>query len=263
MKILLLGHREIASNIALSLIVAGLPEHEFDVMLSGPVPMPDGTPPQLAALASLEQSLCDDLRSPELAAATGVLSFEELAARGGGEVGTLARPNSPEGLRQLEKHEPELVISVRYRRILKEAVIAMPLHGVLNLHSGLLPDYRGMMVTFWAMLNDEQTIGSTLHRIVDGGIDTGPIIARASGPVNRDWSYLANVLALYRPGCGMIVEAVRRIDCRKLPPGAAQDGPGTYYSMPSAPDIARFESAGLRLFDGNELQQWGRTSANG
>ena len=49
-----------------------------------------------------------------------------------------------------------------YRRILKAAAIQIPRHGVLNLHSGLLPAYKGLMATFWATLNGEEEIGCTL-----------------------------------------------------------------------------------------------------
>lgn len=253
MNILLLGHREIASNLALSLIAAELPRHRFRVMLSADSGRQTGVPQSLAALATFEQRLCDRLRSEGSLRQSGVMSFEEIA---GGGLRTLPQPNSPEGLQALADAAPDIVVSVRYRRILKGAAIAVPRHGVLNLHSGLLPAYRGMMATFWAMLNGESNIGSTLHYIVDGGIDTGPIVARAPLAPDSRRSYLANVLDLYRPGCAMVVDAVRRIDVGKPVAHVAQEEGGHYYSMPGAEDVARFERAGLRLFDGDELERW-------
>jgi methionyl-tRNA formyltransferase len=183
-----------------------------------------------------------------------VLSFDALANRTGREVRVLTQPNSREGLALLTDYRPDLVISVRYRRILKEAAIAIPKFGVLNLHSGLLPEYKGMMATFWAMLNNEPTIGSTLHYIVDGTIDTGPIVSRAAMPADRTRSYLANVLSLYPAGCKMVIETVNRIERREAIGCQAQVAAGRYYSPPGHHDLLRFHDAGLRLFDGNELQ---------
>jgi methionyl-tRNA formyltransferase len=113
-----------------------------------------------------------------------------------------------------------------------------------------------MMATFWAMLNNEATIGSTLHYIVDGTIDTGPIISRAAIPLDRTRSYLANVLSLYPAGCKMVVEAVRQIECGQAIASRAQPAAGRYYSAPGHDDVLRFEGAQLRLFDGDELQQF-------
>lgn len=254
MKILLLGHRDVASNVALSLIATALPEHRFDVRLSGAV-APRGEPPAaMRALAACEDRLCDELPAMAGARRADLLSFEELAGRGGGTFAELPKPNSAEGLEALASCEPDLVVSVRYRRILRDEAIAVPRHGVLNLHSGLLPAYKGMMATFWAMLNGEHTIGSTLHTIVDAGIDTGPVVGRAPVPLDRQKTYLANVLSLYPPGCAMVAAAVRRIDRGEPPATTVQTAQGHYYSAPTAPDIARFEALGLRLYDGTELQ---------
>jgi methionyl-tRNA formyltransferase len=254
MNILLLGHRDIASNVALALIAAGLPEHRLDVRLSGAV-TPRGEPPEaLRDLSAYEERLCDRLADSEDARRAGLVPFEELAWRSGGTFGELSRPNAPHGLQALSDCAPELVISVRYRRILRAEAIAVPPHGVLNLHSGLLPGYKGMMATFWAMLNGAPEIGSTLHYIVDPGIDTGPVVGRAPQPLDRQRTYLSNVLSLYPPGCRMVIAAVPGIDTGESTGRAEQPREGRYYSSPEAADIARFEHAGFRLFDGSELE---------
>jgi methionyl-tRNA formyltransferase len=253
MKILLLGHRDIASNIALSLMVSAMPQHRYVIMLSGHVQAPTSTPRELAELVTFEQRLCDELDG---LSHYGILSFDRLAERTGGPLRILAQPNAGDDLALLAELRPDLVISVRYRRILREAAIAIPAHGVLNLHSGLLPRYKGMMATFWAMLAADQTIGSTLHYIVDGTIDTGPIVGRAPIPADRQRSYLANVLALYPAGCRMVIDAVNRIERGEAVARHEQPEAGAYYSSPRREQMLRFQAAGLRLFDGNELQQF-------
>ena len=49
--------------------------------------------------------------------------------------------------------------------------------GMVNLHGGLSPEYRGADCTFWALFNEEpEKIGCTLH-FINAGIDTGAIVA--------------------------------------------------------------------------------------
>jgi methionyl-tRNA formyltransferase len=253
MNIVLLGHRDIASNIALSLLVTAMPEHRYTIMLSGAAAPRRPTVAALEELAALEQKLCHDL---EGCGHSRLLSFDALAGRTGSGLHVLEKPDSPGGSSRLADLQPDLFISVRYRRILKEAAISIPRFGVLNLHSGLLPQYKGMMATFWALLNEEQTIGSTLHYIVDGTIDTGPVIDRAPRDADRTRSYLANVLSLYPDGCRMIVDTVRRIEQGEEIACRPQPAAGRYYSAPADADIRRFRNAGLRLFDGDELRRF-------
>lgn len=60
--------------------------------------------------------------------------------------------------------------------IIRGLLISRASLGVLNCHMGILPKYRGMDCTYWAVLNrDFQNIGFTTH-LMDAGIDTGPII---------------------------------------------------------------------------------------
>ena len=62
--------------------------------------------------------------------------------------------------------------------IVKEELINSVRIGTINAHPGILPYYRGLDPSLWAIFNgDNDKIGSTLHW-VDAGIDTGRIIAK-------------------------------------------------------------------------------------
>ncbi len=240
MNIILLGHDDIASKIALRLIVGGLPEHHYKLFLSGPLsagskPLPE----PLARLGQLDK-----------------LFFDSLPWDIDCEPKELPAPNSADGMAALRACDPDLFLSVRYRRILKSAAIEIPRHGVLNLHSGLLPEYKGVMVTIRAMLNGEEEIGCTLYTIVDGTIDSGPIIGLSRTPVRTDRSYLANVLELYPDGCRMMVGAVRKISAGETLETSPQTGEGHYYSMPQLHDLERFTAMGLRLADANDVDDF-------
>ena len=254
MKILILGHYEIASNYAISLVVNQLyKQHDISIMLSGRGDTYEQSLTAIeknsfAALAQYEQSLCDDLNAGVDSLNLHCDSFDTLVTKAKHPIEILNKPNSKSGLEKIRTLAPDFVISIRYRKILKENAISIPKYGVINLHSGLLPQYRGAMATFWAMLNGDENIGSTLHYISDGTIDTGRIIARSSKKCQYEKSYLENVLELYPTGSHEIVKAVNQIQELGFASAEKQITQGNYYSFPQSNDLSRFKSAGNKLF---------------
>lgn len=81
--------------------------------------------------------------------------------------------NSTSALSFMQRHSPDLIVYTG-GGILRRRLIEIPTLGVINAHSGLLPKYRGMNVTEWALLNGDN-IGITVH-FIDPGIDTGRIL---------------------------------------------------------------------------------------
>jgi methionyl-tRNA formyltransferase len=146
-KIVLLGHDDAPSLLAVDRLLCELSEHRFEVFVSGPAALGVDAHPALRELAERDSRLAARI----LESAQPALKARE----------PLAAPNSADGLERLRAAAPELIVSIRYRCILREHTIAIPEHGVLNLHSGILPDYRGVMATFWAMLTGETEIGCT------------------------------------------------------------------------------------------------------
>ncbi len=255
MKITLLSNRDLASHMALSLLIKGLSEgltenlagHRLSIFLSEKVGADKRLPQPLMELAAFERQLLDDGRP----------SFDELAAsadcrlQGFGDLDN--KVNSPDGIGRIAATEPELIISVRFGLIIREAVIAIPKNGIINLHSGLLPNYRGVMATFRAMENNDSEIASTLHYIQDGGIDNGDIISTARIPLNPQHSYLLNVINLYVGGCQQILSAVSALTAGQPLAACAQEQAAGYYSFPTQPELEAFAAAGGRLYDEAEI----------
>nr|WP_256489398.1 formyltransferase family protein [Pleionea sp. CnH1-48] len=125
--------------------------------------------------------------------------------------------------------------------------------GILNLHSGLLPQYQGVMATFWAMLNNETHIGTTLHTIEDAQIDRGSIIATTQLTVDYKQSYLWHVLNLYQDGVQTMLDAVNTLAEGKPLTTTQPTADGHYYSFPTEEELQAFSRRGLALFHGSEL----------
>ena len=75
---------------------------------------------------------------------------------------------------QLVALAPDVTLVMAYGHILKQAVIDVPRVGTLNLHTSLLPKYRGASPIQTAVASGETETGVTLMRIVPQ-LDAGPI----------------------------------------------------------------------------------------
>ncbi|HUU32833.1 MAG TPA: formyl transferase [Vicinamibacterales bacterium] len=254
MRILCCLNRDLASNVALNLLLPALARHDVRIGLTervGNARLEAAEAPERRELRTAEQQLPNDILFPLVERAAlpddgqRFLTFAELERHRGIPVAALANPNAGEGLEMVRAFAPDLVLTIRYGAILQAPVIAVPRLGVLNLHSGLLPAYRGVLATFRALLHGDTHIGCTAHYITDGTIDTGPVVGDARIPVVPGRSLLWHVLALYEPGVALLASAVDRLEGGATQPVISQPAAGgAYYSYPNAADWAAFTKAG-------------------
>jgi hypothetical protein len=94
------------------------------------------------------------------------------------EVISLASNVGVEALRVLQ---PDLLVHAG-AGILRKPLLTVPRLGALNAHMGILPPYRGMNVTEWAIFNRDTT-GCTVH-LIDPGVHTGDILCVADVPAH-------------------------------------------------------------------------------
>ena len=92
------------------------------------------------------------------------------------------RARNPEFLEQLRALKPDVVVVMAYGQILPKALLEIPPHGCVNIHTSILPKYRGAAPIQWAILNGDAETGVTLMKM-DEGMDTGPIIAIERTPI--------------------------------------------------------------------------------
>ena len=86
--------------------------------------------------------------------------------------------NSPETIELLARLEPRVVV-VNGTRIISSRVLDTISCPIINTHAGLTPRYRGVHGGYWALAEGHpEEVGTTVH-LVDSGIDTGRVLARA------------------------------------------------------------------------------------
>jgi len=83
---------------------------------------------------------------------------------------------------ELRELRPDLLVVVAYGQILPPAILDLPRHGCLNVHTSLLPKYRGAAPIQWAIADGNAETGVTIMQM-DAGLDTGPVLALRRTPI--------------------------------------------------------------------------------
>ena len=252
MRILILSNLDWPSVDALTRLRPQLMQDEVTVMLSKRVGrVPAASEPFLAPLGHADRAgwtarlglvgvHADDLEEAARSTLDDVLGCSVAFVQG---------INAPSGISRVQAFAPDLIVSIRFGEILQWPVIRSARFGVLNLHSGLLPAFRGVMATFWAMLGSAPRYGTTLHWIEDSGIDSGTIISEATQPLDLGNAYLTNTLALYPAGIQMLSDAIGSLRHGQRLPGRLPKVDGAYFSYPTPAAVRAFLERGYRLVD--------------
>ncbi len=91
----------------------------------------------------------------------------------------------PEALETLQSLAPELVVVAAFGQILPQSVLDVPRLGCINIHSSLLPRYRGAAPIHWAVLDGQPQTGVTIMQMVLA-LDAGDIITQAATPIDPE-----------------------------------------------------------------------------
>ena len=128
----------------------------------------------------------------------------------------------------LRERKPDLLVVVAYGQILPQSILDLPPHGCLNVHTSLLPKYRGAAPIQWAIADGEPETGVTLMQM-DAGLDTGPILAMRRTPIlpADDSQMLHDRLA--QLGADLLAETIPDYVAGKIQP-RAQPAEGSTYA---------------------------------
>ena len=88
-------------------------------------------------------------------------------------------------LEQIRALDPELIVVAAYGRILPDEILNYPAKGCINVHSSLLPRYRGAAPINWAILNGDEETGVTIMHMAHD-LDASDIIDQVRTPIDPD-----------------------------------------------------------------------------
>lgn len=100
---------------------------------------------------------------------------KKLALENNLEVYTPKNINDPESIQKIQEVDPDFIVIVAYGQILSNEFLEAFPDKILNIHSSLLPKYRGAAPINWALVDGEKETGVSIM-IVDEGMDTGDVL---------------------------------------------------------------------------------------
>jgi methionyl-tRNA formyltransferase len=128
---------------------------------------------------------------------------------------------------ELRELKPDLMVVVAYGQILPTTILDLPPHGCLNVHTSLLPKYRGAAPIQWAIVNGDAETGVTIMKM-DAGLDTGPILSVRRTPIllTDDSQILHDRLA--QLGAELLAETISDYVAGKISPQPQPAAGSTY-----------------------------------
>ena len=119
-------------------------------------------------------------------------------------------------VRILQEAGVELVVLAGYMRMVKSPLLEAFPRRVINIHPALLPKFPGLESWRQALDAGEKLSGCTVH-FVDGGMDTGEIIAQSEVPVLPDDSAATLHARIQVAEHALYPEVIRRFAAHELP----------------------------------------------
>jgi methionyl-tRNA formyltransferase len=159
----------------------------------------------------------------------------------------IAKINAKDTVSFLEQTvRPELIVSIAASQIFRSAVLQVPVHGCINLHSAPLPRYQGMMPNFWAMVGGEKETAVTVHYMVEK-LDAGDIIIQRSVPIHPTDSLHDLMIRSKQFGVQAVLDAISQIEQGTTKTRPIDITQSTYFSFPKRADAQRLRAQGHRL----------------
>lgn len=95
------------------------------------------------------------------------------------------RMKDEEVIAKIKEITPDLIVVVAYGKILPKEIIDIPKYGIINVHSSLLPKYRGASPIHSAILNGDKESGVSIMYIEEG-LDSGDVILKETCEITED-----------------------------------------------------------------------------
>ena len=152
--------------------------------------------------------------------------------------------NSINTEKKIKKYNADLILIIAGNQIIKKNILNSTRFGVFNVHSSLLPNYRGLLPTFWVLKNNERFTGVTLYKLTEG-IDNGPIISQKKISIEPNISHYDLINLLKIQANNLFVKNLNTISLNKTM--KSPDG-GSYYGFPKRKDVREFIKKNKNFF---------------
>ena len=176
----------------------------------------------------------------------GLCGVEHVAKRNGIPYKVIHSSNSDDFFREVQRLDPDLIVSFAAPQGIKEPLLSYPRFGILNVHGSLLPDYRGCFPGFWYLFNGEEYGGATVH-LMSEQIDDGDIVAQQKVYIGDCKSIFELVRRTKEVGGDLMVKVIRDLENGSLQRRPNVAAEGRYFTWPTAEQGRIFRKKNKRL----------------
>ncbi len=134
-----------------------------------------------------------------------------------------------EAVEQLIGFHPDVIVVAAFGQILPQTVLDIPRYGCINVHPSLLPSFRGASPVAAAILAGDEFTGVSIM-LMDRGLDTGPILARAQIPISPQDTTGSLTAKLSQIAARLLQEALMHWCRGELTPQQQSEAEATYSS---------------------------------
>lgn len=199
-----------------------------------------GTPefavPSLTLLAS-HHEVVDVITQPDRPAGRGRRLRPPPIKRKAQELGLAVfqprRIRDQEAYERLVRDAPQVIAVVGYGQILPQRILFLPPYGCVNVHSSLLPKYRGAAPINWALANGENRTGVTTMRLIQE-MDAGEILLRHETEIEPDETASELNRRLAPIGATLLLDTLTALEA-----GTLQPVPQDHAAASTAPRLRR------------------------
>lgn len=135
--------------------------------------------------------------------------------------------NSPESVKKLKEHDPDLFVAIAYGQFLSEDLLGVPEFFSINLHASLLPKYRGAAPVNWAIINGEKKTGNTVIKL-SKKMDAGPIISQEETKIADTETVISLEERLSQMGVALLLNSIDSISSGKYNSTAQDESKSTF-----------------------------------
>lgn len=136
----------------------------------------------------------------------------------------------------LKKLKPDIIMSVYYRAIIPNEILKIPTIGSYNIHPSFLPFYKGSVPTAWAIINNENYFGITIHKL-SKKLDSGDIYYQKKIPIKKNETGFELHNRAMIIGLKVLTNNFKKIINKKLVPFKQNTKGSPYKKIPNSNQI--------------------------
>ena len=163
-----------------------------------------------------------------------------------GKVIQITDPNTDDVINYIKNNSIDLVLSYSAPNVFGSRLLSAPKMGCINLHCSLLPNFAGILPSFWTLYKNETSTGATVH-YMDSKIDNGKILGQVELQIDRNATLVEVVKSTKRLGGLLVCDVIKKLMSGDIESFDNDSKNGSYYSWPTIDDVRQFVRQGGRL----------------